>query len=125
MVSCPCALGVAAPLADDIAASRAERLGVFVRSLGLWKKLCRVRTVIFDKTGTLTLENPALINEEVLHELTDTARSALRHLVSGNLHPVSRSLFDFVGPGKDEFQGCEVNEVAGMGLSFTDGEGHV
>jgi Cu2+-exporting ATPase len=125
VVSCPCALGVAAPLADDIAASRAERLGVFVRSLGLWKKLCRVRTVIFDKTGTLTLENPALINEEVLHSLSDTARSALRHLVSGNLHPVSRSLFDVVGPGKDEFQGCEVHEVTGIGLSFTDGEGQV
>lgn len=123
VVSCPCALGVAAPLADDIAASRAERLGVFVRTLGLWKKLGRVSAVVFDKTGTLTLENPVLINPEILQTLDDTSRLALRHLVTGNLHPVSRSLFDVMGPGPDLFAGCLVKEVAGMGLGFTAPDG--
>ncbi len=122
VVSCPCALGVAAPLADDIAAARAERLGVFVRSLGLWKKLARVRKVIFDKTGTLTLENPVLANAESLAALSGEARAALRHLVSGNLHPVSRSLFDAVGPGEHDH--CEeVREEIGQGLSFVDARG--
>ena len=37
--------GVAVPLAEEMAASRAEKLGVFVRSLGLWKRLMRVRRV--------------------------------------------------------------------------------
>ncbi|MDB6120195.1 MAG: hypothetical protein JWO08_3976, partial [Verrucomicrobiaceae bacterium] len=120
VVSCPCALGVAAPLADDIAASRAERLGVFVRSLGLWKKLGRVRAVIFDKTGTLTLENPALTSAEALTALDIEAREALRHLISGNLHPVSRSLFDAMGPGKDQYAPLRVDEEPGFGLSFTD-----
>ncbi|MDB6140779.1 MAG: copA [Verrucomicrobiaceae bacterium] len=123
VVSCPCALGVAAPFADDIAASRAERLGVFVRSLGLWKKLGRVRAVIFDKTGTLTLENPALINADALATLDKEARDALRHLISGNLHPVSRSLFDAIGPGEPRHVGLEVEEEPGFGLSFTDAKG--
>lgn len=122
VVSCPCALGVAAPLADDLAVSRAEKLGVFVRNLSLWKRLARVRKVIFDKTGTLTLENPVLLNPEALRSLTDTERSALRHLISGNLHPVSRSLFDALGRGSGELAG-EVNEEIGKGLSFTDGDG--
>jgi len=123
VVSCPCALGVAAPFADDIAASRAERLGVFVRSLGLWKKLGRVRAVIFDKTGTLTLENPALTNADVLATLDNKACDALRHLISGNLHPVSRSLFDAMGPGQDRHAGLAVDEEPGFGLSFADAEG--
>ncbi len=122
VVSCPCALGVAAPLADDIAASRAEKLGVFVRSLGLWKKLSRVRSVVFDKTGTLTLENPMLINPDSITGLDHAAHAALRHLVSGNLHPVSRSLFDAMGPGKDR-QEARVEEEIGQGLSFVDAEG--
>ena len=122
VVSCPCALGVAAPFADDLAASRAEKLGVFVRSVGLWKSLTRVRKLIFDKTGTLTLENPVLVNPVALDE---TARTALRHLVSGNLHPVSRSLFDVLGPGFDSFSKCEVVETPGLGLSFTDSDNHV
>jgi Cu2+-exporting ATPase len=124
VVSCPCALGVAAPLADDLAASRAERLGVFVRSLGLWKKLARVRKIIFDKTGTLTLEHPVLVNAESLAALLPEARSALRHLVSGNLHPVSRSLFDAIGPSDDALT-CEVVEEPGFGLSCTDQNGAV
>lgn len=122
VVSCPCALGVAVPLAEELAVSRAERLGVFVRSLGLWKKLLRVRRVIFDKTGTLTLENPVLENAGVLLRLNDEARRALRTLVAGNLHPVSRSLFDAMGPG-EMVQGHEVTEIIGQGLALRDGEG--
>lgn len=123
VVSCPCALGVAAPFADDLAASRAERLGVFVRSLGLWKKLAKVRAAIFDKTGTLTLENPVPVNPEALMVLDPEARAALRHLVSGNLHPASRSLFDLIGPGTDPHAGLPVSEEPGFGLEFTDAAG--
>lgn len=119
VVSCPCALGVAAPLADDIAASHAGRLGVFVRSLGLWKKLSQVRQVVFDKTGTLTLENPVLENAHSLDLLDGSARRALRHLVSGNLHPVSRSLFDALALEADPHT-TPVQEAIGLGLSFVD-----
>jgi len=123
VVSCPCALGVAVPLAEELAASRAERLGVFVRTLGLWKRLMRVRRVVFDKTGTLTLENPVLENPEALNGLDTEALRALRTLVSGNLHPVSRSLFDVVGPG-ETLTDQEVREVIGQGMHFTDAAGH-
>ncbi|MEZ5386292.1 MAG: heavy metal translocating P-type ATPase metal-binding domain-containing protein [Prosthecobacter sp.] len=118
VVSCPCALGVAAPLADDIAASRAEARGVFVRTLGLWKKLTRLHRIVFDKTGTLTLENPVLVNPEALAALDDEARQALRHLTSGNLHPVSRSLFDALGGTPDHVLDAEVVETPGHGLHF-------
>jgi Cu2+-exporting ATPase len=118
VVSCPCALGVAAPLADDIAASRAEGHGVFVRTLGLWKKLTRLRQIVFDKTGTLTLENPVLVNPESLASLDENARQALRHLTSGNLHPVSRSLFDALGGTPDRLLDLEVIETPGHGLHF-------
>lgn len=118
VVSCPCALGVAAPLADDIAASRAEHHGVFVRTLGLWKKLTRLHQVVFDKTGTLTLENPVLINSESLTALDAPSRQALRHLTSGNLHPVSRSLFDALGGITDQLFDAAVIETPGHGLHF-------
>lgn len=121
VVSCPCALGVAVPLAEELASARAEKLGVFVRTLGLWKRLMRVQRTVFDKTGTLTLENPVLENKEVLNQLDENALRSLRTLVTGNLHPVSRSLFDAVGPGA--VCASEVHEVIGQGLSFTDESG--
>jgi Cu2+-exporting ATPase len=127
VVSCPCALGVAVPLAEEMAASRAEKLGVFVRSLGLWKRLMRVRRVVFDKTGTLTLENPVLENPEALRSLDVESRAALRHLVTGNLHPVSRSLYDAVAFECDSrlFYACAVKEAVGQGLAFQDVNGRM
>lgn len=123
VVSCPCALGVAVPLAEELAAARAERRGVFVRTLALWKRLRRVRRVVFDKTGTLTLENPVLENPETLTALDAGARAALRALVTGNLHPVSRSLFDALGPADDAGSTGAVEEAVGQGLVCTDAAG--
>lgn len=127
VVSCPCALGVAAPFADDLAAGWMERLGVFVRANGLWQRLAKVRKVVFDKTGTLTAENPMLRDSEVLEHLQPQERAALRHLVADSLHPVSRSLFDALGPwaGVGEAHSEPVQEEIGQGLHFRDGGGHL
>ncbi|HRQ91101.1 MAG TPA: HAD-IC family P-type ATPase, partial [Bacteroidia bacterium] len=77
VVSCPCALGVAIPFADERAARLAARLGVFVRNATLWSRLRSVRKIVFDKTGTLTLERPILETPEVLAQLDDEAATAL------------------------------------------------
>lgn len=125
VVSCPCALGVAAPLADDLATSRMQRLGVFVRSTFLWQRLVRVQKIIFDKTGTLTLEDPTLKNPEALLALSDEQREALHLLVTSNLHPVSRSLFDALGASQGAgalSRSWKVEEVVGHGLRMTDGQ---
>jgi Cu2+-exporting ATPase len=94
VVSCPCAVGLAFPLADELAAVALRRAGVFVREADLWPRLGRIRRVVFDKTGTLTLENPVLQNAAVLGELTPDARAALHALVADSLHPVGRSLLE-------------------------------
>jgi Cu2+-exporting ATPase len=122
VVSCPCALGVAAPFADDMAATAMERLGVFVRSSGVWQKLGRVRTIVFDKTGTLTMENPQLINPETLDALGEQDKAALRVLVTANLHPVSRSLFEALGAMTAQHH-PPVEETIGHGVKFTDDRG--
>jgi Cu2+-exporting ATPase len=92
VVSCPCASGVALPLASDLAASRLRELGVFIRNSDLWRRLDRVSTVIFDKTGTLTLETISLKSPELLGKLTPTEREILLAMVHDNLHPVSGCL---------------------------------
>lgn len=97
VVSCPCALGVAIPLADDLAASAMERLGVFVRTATLWSRMRQVRRVIFDKTGTLTLERPVLEDVREIEALDDDEALALARLTHGSLHPVSRALLEALG----------------------------
>ncbi len=122
VVSCPCALGVALPLADELAGSRMERAGVFIREALLWSRLRTVKKIIFDKTGTLTLERPVLANPEAITSLTPEARSALARLTSGSVHPVSRSLLESLGTTGQrllrELPEATVTDVPGMGRHF-------
>lgn len=97
VVSCPCALGVALPFADELVGARMERNGVFIREPLLWSRLRLVRTLIFDKTGTLTLERPVLANPDSVSQLDSSARFALAVLTDDSLHPVSRSLLESLG----------------------------
>lgn len=119
VVSCPCAIGLAFPLADEIAAVALRKRGVFVRVADLWPRLARIRKVVFDKTGTLTLETPALTNPAILSFLNDAERSALFALVQDNPHPIARCLHERLLPlpALRPASGV-VSEVVGQGVAL-------
>ncbi len=94
VVSCPCAIGLAFPLADEMATTALRRRGVFVRENDLWDRLAEVEAIVFDKTGTLTLEMPVLLNPEDLRNLGSPERGALQALVRDSAHPVSQCLLE-------------------------------
>jgi Cu2+-exporting ATPase len=54
VVACPCAVGLAAPLATSLGIGRLARCGCLVRDPGVLEALARTRLLAFDKTGTLT-----------------------------------------------------------------------
>jgi P-type Cu2+ transporter len=120
VVSCPCAIGLAFPLAEEMAAVALRRRGVFVRESALWSKLGRVQQIVFDKTGTLTLETPVLQNPAAITELTKSARQALYTLVYHNPHPVSQCLLENLlasGPTPELLDG-PVRETIGQGVEL-------
>jgi len=120
VVSCPCAIGLAFPLAEEIASVALRRRGVFVRSPRLWSLLHKVRKLVFDKTGTLTLETPILKTPEALAALSTDARQALYSLIRDNPHPVSQCLLEALlasGPTPAPLEG-EVLEEIGCGVSL-------
>jgi len=94
VVSCPCSLGIAWPLINDIAAARLRKRGVYLREGDLWGRLSRVRQAVFDKTGTLTLENPQMVDPSRLEDLSAEAQGVLLALVKTSFHPVGRALRD-------------------------------
>lgn len=117
VVSCPCAIGLALPLADEMATTALRRRGVFVRDPDLWGKLSQVQNIIFDKTGTLTLETPELLNPEAMTALDESARQELWTLVEGNFHPIAQSLLaQFLAGGGVETATGAVEEEVGRGV---------
>jgi len=117
VVSCPCAIGLSLPMAEEMATSALRRRGVFVREHDLWSRLHRVRKIVFDKTGTLTVETPVLANPGALRGLGGPGRDALYALVQGDFHPVSQCLLENLlaaGPAS-ALQGI-VEETVGSGV---------
>ncbi|MGA0570671.1 heavy metal translocating P-type ATPase [Variovorax sp. VNK109] len=116
IVTCPCALSLATPVAMLTAAGRLARDGTLARNLQALQALAEVDTVVFDKTGTLTSDGMALAalhaREGIPH---DEALAIAASLASHSLHPLSRSLVAAcTGPARTS---RDVHEQAGAGLT--------
>ncbi|ADI38508.1 heavy metal translocating P-type ATPase [Waddlia chondrophila] len=112
LISCPCAIGIAAPLAESQLLNGMATLGAIVRNRGCLPDLGRETAMVFDKTGTITKGK-----FEVLRGL-DTIPKAflpiLKGLASRSNHPVS------VAIDRDIFSSSQllddVMEIAGKGI---------
>ncbi|MBK6942266.1 MAG: heavy metal translocating P-type ATPase [Planctomycetes bacterium] len=93
IVTCPCALGLATPLAVTVALGRAAKRGVLIRGADVAEALCGPALVVLDKTGTVTTgtmqlcewSGPAVVLERVAA------------LESGVEHPIAVALSQAVG----------------------------
>lgn len=110
IITCPCAIALAAPLVQVVAAGRLFREGVYLASGDALERIATVDHVIFDKTGTLTLGDPVLIDER--YSPADLAGAA--QLARASRHPFSRAIAQAAGAGPVA-QG--VRESPGEGVS--------
>lgn len=94
IVTCPCALSLAAPAAMLSATAGLARHGIWLREPAALERLLGVRQVAFDKTGTLTEATLALTRIEVLRPgLDEAAALACASAMAGaSRHPLSRAL---------------------------------
>ncbi len=130
IVTCPCALSLAAPSALLAAAGALARRGVLVRKLDALEALAGIDTLVFDKTGTLT-EQPMRL--KTVHRLPAAVaagldEAALRRLAGAlaaqSTHPLAQALARdaSVTPG---VAWAGVVEQAGQGVQGTAPDGRV
>ncbi|KRP32424.1 MAG: hypothetical protein ABS33_06545 [Verrucomicrobia subdivision 6 bacterium BACL9 MAG-120924-bin69] len=93
IAACPCALGLAAPVATACGLSRAARLGVLIRDPSSLEKLSKVKLLVVDKTGTLTEGNPTVTHLTTAGGVSKTFALTLgASLASSSLHPLSKAI---------------------------------
>ncbi|MCS7045270.1 MAG: heavy metal translocating P-type ATPase [Gemmataceae bacterium] len=68
IIACPCALGLATPLALTVGIGRGARAGILVKNAEALEKLCRADVLVIDKTGTLTEGKPRVQEALPVHD---------------------------------------------------------
>ena len=93
IIACPCALGLATPMAVMVGTGRGARAGVLIRDAAVLETIERVDTVVVDKTGTLTEGRPRLVALEPVGEL---GRREILRIAAGveraSEHPLAAAL---------------------------------
>lgn len=112
LIACPCAVGIAAPLAEAHLINSLAQMGVLVRNRGVLRFLGRETVQIFDKTGTLTEGNFQVVSG--LEELKDAQKAILKAMTSHSTHPISITLFKQIE--STALPLTLVEEYAGMGI---------
>ncbi len=128
VVTCPCALGLATPLANELVHIALRRRGVFLRSGTFFDRALSVKKVLFDKTGTLTMGRLALTPAScgALDALDADARRVLLNMTARSNHPASRCLSTALADGTAPELDAGVDDVVerpGRGIKWarTDG----
>ncbi|WP_342277184.1 cation-translocating P-type ATPase [Spiroplasma endosymbiont of Nebria brevicollis] len=57
IIACPCALGIATPLAVAVGINKAAKIGIIYNKTSAFERITKIDTICFDKTGTLTTDN--------------------------------------------------------------------
>jgi heavy metal translocating P-type ATPase len=108
LVACPCAMGLATPVAIWGALASFARLGLLARTGDVVDGLARVTHVFLDKTGTLSHEELTVTEWRWLsesEEVHEQVRSAVYALEADLAHPVARALAAATSGSKDTVSG--------------------
>jgi len=93
LVACPCAMGLATPVAMMVGTGRASAMGILVRSGDALERLARADTVVFDKTGTLTERFASVTGVASVPDVPDSRLLALAAEVEAESdHPIALSI---------------------------------
>ena len=123
VVTCPCAFGIAAPLAYELVLTQLRRAGVFVRVGDFLDRVRAMTRIVFDKTGTLTTGVLEIRDASALHALSDEQVTILYNMAARSSHPKSVAVRRALeGHHASRFLDLEVHERMGLGVSATRGE---
>ena len=119
IVTCPCAIGLAVPVAQVVSCGALMRAGIMVKDGSALERLARIDRALIDKTGSLTLGRP-VPDEAALDALPPEAAAVALALASHSSHPLSRGLAAvLVASGHKAALLDNVSEVPGYGMRGT------
>ena len=101
VVACPCALGLATPLALVVSIGTSSKKGILIKKSEVIENVNNINMIVFDKTGTLTYGKLAISKIYNYSKYEDKELlSIIASVEHKSTHPISRAFKDFYNPGK-------------------------
>ncbi len=95
VISCPCALGLATPVAIMVATGSGARAGVLFKNAEALENLHNVDTVVLDKTGTLTVGKPAVTDVLPVDADEEQLLCIAASIEAGSEHPFAKAILEY------------------------------
>ena len=124
VISCPCALGLATPVAIMVGSGVGAKMGILFKNAEVLEHSGRIKNVLLDKTGTITKGEPEVVellsvDEKYEGELLKIALS----LEENSEHPLARAIVEYARDRVEKTEASSFEAMAGSGVSaFIDGE---
>lgn len=116
IITCPCALGLAVPVAQVMAGGRLFRRGMLLKSADALERLDKIDTVVFDKTGTLTTGHIVFENA---HDMPAQDLQMAAGLAAASRHPLARALVQSVSASAPDIAAVpDAREIDGRGVEL-------
>lgn len=101
VVSCPCALGLATPVAVMTATGKAASLGILYKDAESLQRVCGINSVLLDKTATLTMGKPQVTDVCVFGCDREEILKIACGIERNSNHPLAKCVVEYVGGGTD------------------------
>lgn len=96
VIACPCALGLATPMAVMVGIGRGAKQGILVKDATALEEMAKVNYLLIDKTGTLTIGRPILQKEIISASIPEAVRPTIMGVVLGaeqkSIHPLANAI---------------------------------
>ncbi len=116
VISCPCALGLATPVAIMVGTGKAARLGILFKNATALEALHKVDTVVLDKTGTLTTGKPQVTDILPRQGTKEALLSLAASLEKKSEHPFAKAILEEYGR-EDMAPAQEFETLPGLGVT--------
>lgn len=118
VISCPCALGLATPVAIMVGTGKAAEHGILIKSAATLEQLHSIDTIVLDKTGTITSGKPVVQDIKVYSNIeVSSFISIAASLESGSLHPLGQAIVEYAKKRNMEIVECsDFMNISGRGI---------
>lgn len=123
VISCPCALGLATPVAVMVGNGKGAKSGILFKTAASLEEAGRIQIVALDKTGTITKGEPKVTDIIPIKAEKSKLLSYAYSLEKKSEHPLAKAICDYAQDiGVDSFETDEFKVLAGNGLAANAGD---